>query len=91
MRVNFTFLKPRLLNTLLTIIVFSLPIMSERATLPDGTFAEVVYYRPIYLLTLYLQMQEWQAALLMTGFLLVIYLVVSILIAVSLKLIKKNK
>ena len=59
--------------------------------LPDGSLAEFVYFRPIYLLAYYLQMQEWQAALLMIGFLLVIYFAVSILVGVILKLIKKNK
>ena len=88
MKVRLGFLKPRLSNILITIVIFSLPFLRERAVLPEGGY-EVAYYRPIFLLVSYLQMQEWQSFFLMFGFSLVIYLIVSLVIAVVTPLWKK--
>ncbi len=85
------FLKPNWVNIIATLIVFSLPFIGERARLPDGTITETVFYRPILLLVTYLQMQEWQAFLLMSGLLLVIYIAVSVVVALILKLLPKSK
>jgi len=76
-KINLNFLKPRLLNILLTLVVFSLPLLRERARLPEGGY-EVAYYRPIYLLTSYLQMQEWYPLFLMVGLFLFIYFTISL-------------
>jgi len=89
MRISLDFLKPRLLNTILAIVVFSLPFLRERVMLPEGGY-EVAHYRPIFLLASYLQMQDWYPFLLMVGFLLIIYLAVSIVTAVVIVLIKRS-
>lgn len=81
-KISLDFLKPRLLNTLLALIIFSLPFLRERAVLPDGTITEVVYYRPIFLLSFYLQMQDWYPFFLMIGFFLAIYFVASLVVAI---------
>jgi len=52
-KINLNFLKPRFLNILLTLVVFSSPLLRERARLPDGAITETVYYRPIFLITSY--------------------------------------
>ena len=82
MKINLDFLKPRLLNILLTIVVFSLPLLRERVMLPEGGY-EIAYYRPIFLLTSYLQMQDWYPFFLMIGFLLVVYFVASLVVTVT--------
>ncbi len=84
MKINLKFLSPRLLNVLITLAVFSLPLIRERSRLPDGTITEVVFYRPIYLLASYLQMNDFYPFFLMVGFFLVIYVAVSVIVAVVL-------
>jgi len=86
---SLSFLKPRLANVLLTLIIFSLPLLRERAVFPEGGY-EIVYYRPIFLLTAYLQMQDFQPLFLMVGLLLVIYLAVSVVVAIVSKMSKKK-
>jgi len=90
MKIKLDFLKPRLLNVLLTIVVFSLPLLRERAVLPEGGY-EVVYYRPIFLLTSYLQMQDWYPFFLMIGFFLVIYFAASLVMVFLTPVWKKIK
>ena len=85
------FLKPNWVNVIVTLIVFSLPFIGERASLPDGTITETIFYRPIFLLVTYLQMQDWQPFLLMVGLLVVIYIVVSIVVALVSKLFIRAK
>ena len=86
---SLSFLKPRLTNVLLTLVIFSLPLLRERAVFPEGGY-EIVYYRPIFLLTAYLQMQDFQPLFLMVGLLLVIYLAVSVVVAIVSKMSKKK-
>jgi len=80
-KINLNFLRPRLLNVLLTLIIFSLPVLQEKARLPEGGY-EVVHYRPIFLLTSYLQMQDWYPFFLMMGLLLFFYFALSFLVFV---------
>ncbi|KKQ92622.1 MAG: hypothetical protein UT17_C0001G0001 [Candidatus Woesebacteria bacterium GW2011_GWB1_39_10] len=61
------FLKPRIGNVLLTLVVISLPLLREQVQLPTGGY-EIARYRPVFLLTSYLQMQDWYPFLLMIGF-----------------------
>ena len=86
----FFFLKPRLLNVLLMVIVLCLPLLRERVVLPEGGY-EVAVYRPIFLLASYLQMQDWPPFFLMVGFSLVIYFVVSVVVAIIVPLWKRIK
>jgi len=88
MKINLNFLKPRFLNILLTLIVFSLPLIRERARFPEGGY-EVVHYRPIFLLASYLQMQDWYPFFLMVGLLLFIYFVTSLIVAILTPVWKK--
>ncbi len=90
MKIGLNFLKPRLLNTVLALVVFSLPLLRERARLPEGGY-EVVHYRPIFLLTSYLQMQDWYPFCLMVGLLLFIYFVASLTVAILTPVWKKIK
>jgi len=91
MRNMLKILTPRLVNVLITLVVISLPLLGERARLPDGTITETVFYRPIFLLTTYLQMQDWQPFLLMVGFVLVVYMVVSAILAVFSRVIRQKR
>ena len=52
------FLKPNWVNVIVTLIVFSLPFIGERASLPDGTITETIFYPPIFLFVTYLQIQN---------------------------------
>ena len=85
-----TFLRPRLANVLLTLIVLSLPIIWERAPLPTGGYA-VAAYRPIFLLASYLQMNDYYPFFQMVGFSLAIYIAVSVVLAIASRLIKVGK
>ncbi|HLE48841.1 MAG TPA: hypothetical protein VI819_02300, partial [Patescibacteria group bacterium] len=69
-------------------VIFSLPFLRERAVLPEGGY-EVAYYRPIFLLVSYLQMQEWYAFMLTVGFSLVVYFAASLVVAVLTPVWKK--
>jgi hypothetical protein len=82
------FLKPQISNVAITILILSLPLIRERAPIATGGYEEV-FYRPIFLLTAYLQMEEFYGLLLMSGFSLFVYLVVSILLALFFRLFKK--
>ena len=80
-KISLDFLKPRLLNTLSALIIFSLPFLRERVMLPEGGY-EVAHYRPIFLLASYLQMQDWYPFFLMIGFFLVIYFAASLVVSI---------
>jgi len=84
-----SFLKPRIYNVLATIAVLSLPLIRERARYPEGGF-EIVTYRPIFLLTSFLQMNDLKPFLLMLGFSLFVYIVVSTILSLIIKLMKKK-
>jgi hypothetical protein len=90
MKINLDFLKPRLLNTLMAIVIFSLPLLRERVMLPEGGY-EVAHYRPIFLLTSYLQMQEWYPFFLLIGFFLAIYFAASLMVTVVSSLWRKAR
>ena len=83
------FLKPKTVNVLLTLLIISLPLLREQVQLPTGGY-EIARYRPIFLLTSYLQMQDWYPFLLMIGFTLAVYVGVSIVVAITSKLLKKR-
>ena len=85
-----SFLKPRPVNVIVSLIIVSLPILREHAVLPTGGY-EVVYYRPVFLLTSYLQMQDWYPFLLMVGFNLFIYVVVSGVVAIGFLIFRPKK
>jgi len=87
-KINLNFLRPRLLNIVLALAAFSLPLIRERARFPEGGY-EVVHYRPIFLLASYLQMQDWYPFFLMVGLLLFIYFVVSLTVAILTPVWKK--
>ena len=82
-------MKPRWINVLLTLIIYSMPLLRERVVLPTGGY-EVVFYRPIFLLASYLQMSDYYPFFLMNGLLLFIYFAVSVVISISAKLFKKK-
>jgi hypothetical protein len=84
-----SFLKPRIYNVLATLAVLSLPLIRERARYPEGGF-EIATYRPIFLLTSYIQMNEFKPVLLILGFSLLVYVVVSIILALVIKFLKKK-
>jgi len=83
------FLRPRTVNVLLTLLVLSVPLIKERAPLPSGGY-EVVVYRPIFLFTAYLQMNDYYPFVLMVGFSLAVYLAVSVVVGIVSKLHKKR-
>ena len=84
------FLKPRWINTLLTLVILALPILRERVQLEEGGF-EIVRYSPIVLLALYVWLKDWYPFLLMLGFSLFVYVVVSATITLLNKLFKFSK
>ena len=88
MKISLDFLKTRLLNTLLALVIFSLPFFRERVRLLEGGY-EVAYHRPIFLLSIYLQMQDWYPFFLMIGFLLVIYFAASLVVSILTSVWKK--
>lgn len=84
------FLKPRWINALLTLIILALPILRERVQLEEGGFV-VVRYSPIVLVGSYAWLKDWYPFLLMLGFSLFIYVVVSATITLLNKLLKFSK
>ena len=89
---SFFFLKPQLLNVLLTVIVLFLPILREQYN--NGQY--VTYYRPITVIISYFQhFQQPHLLLVMAMFILFIYFIVSLAIFGVSKLInplfKKSK
>ena len=89
---NHSFLKPRLLNVLLTILVLCLPILRDRYY----TGEYVTWYRPITLIIDYFQKpQQPHLLLIMALFILFIYFVASLAVFIVSKLIsllfKKSK
>jgi len=90
MKINLKFLSPRLVNILITLVVISLPLLRERVQLPEGGY-EIVWHRPIILLVLYPQMNEYYAFFLMVGFSLLIYLVVSAVLVLASKVLKSKR
>lgn len=90
MKFNLKFLYPRLSNVVITLLVISLPLIKERVQLPTGEY-EVVMYRPIFLLASYLQMNDYYPFFLMVCFSLVVYVVVSGILAAFSRLIIKSK
>ena len=86
------FLKPRLLNVFLTLVVLFLPILREQYN--NGQY--VTYYRPITVIIDYFQhFQQPHLLLVMTMFILFIYFAVSLAVFGVSKLInslfKKSK
>ena len=80
----FTFLKPRLQNILLTFLILCLPILREQYN--NGEY--VTWYRPIVVMIDYFQRpQQPHLLLIMAIFLLAVYLVASLAIAIALKFI----
>ena len=84
------FLKPRPVNTIITLVIASLPLLRERVVLPSGGY-EIARYRPIFLLADYLQMQDLYPFLLMLGFCALIYVVVSGVIAIGFAVFRSKK
>jgi hypothetical protein len=83
------FLKPRLTNVLLTLVVLSLPVIWEIFPLPGGGYG-VDTYRPLFLLVRYLQTTNCLSFFFMVGFSLVVYVAVSFVLAIFLRLRKKR-
>ena len=84
------FLKPRVSSILLTIVVLFLPLIAERTAPPSGGL-EIIHYSPIFLLSAYLQMKDYYPFFLMFCFSLLIYLVVSFLVLIVVKLFKLKR
>jgi hypothetical protein len=89
-RISLDFLKPRLINILLTLIVLSLPIIWEKTPLPMGGNA-VAAYRPVFLLAAYLQMNDYYPFFQMVGFSLAIYFAVSVVVVIASRLLRLLK
>ncbi|OGD84747.1 hypothetical protein A2165_03215 [Candidatus Curtissbacteria bacterium RBG_13_40_7] len=87
---SLSFLKPRLANVLLTLVILSLPIFWEREPLPTGGYS-VVAYRPIFLLASYLQMNDYYPFFQMVGFSFAVYFGVSLAILILTVLWGKTK
>lgn len=83
---NTRFLKPRLINSLLTIIVLSLPLIPERVAVPTGGYV-ITRYLPFFLTFTYLQMGDYYPFILMFGFILLVYSIVSIVLAILSKIL----
>lgn len=74
---SFYFLKPRLLNIFLTILVLFLPILREQYN--NGQY--VTYYRPITVIIDYFQhFQQLHLLFVMAMFILIIYFVISLVV-----------
>ncbi|OGC56559.1 hypothetical protein A2425_00240 [candidate division WWE3 bacterium RIFOXYC1_FULL_42_17] len=77
MRVNFSFLKPKLLNVLITVIILCLPLFREQYN--GGQY--VTWYKPIDLLIGSLrEINTIGLFFLMLAFSLIIYFIVSLVI-----------
>jgi len=81
---SFRFLKPGILNLLLTLTILFLPIFRESATLPGGG-QSVDFYQPIILFFVYIKLKEWYALYLISLFFLFIYFLSSITISIGIK------
>jgi len=80
------FLKPRLINVLLTFFVLCLPILREQYN--NGQY--VTYYRPITVIIDYFQhFQQPHLLLVMAMFILIIYFVVSLVVLGGSKLLQQ--
>lgn len=76
-RKSLDFLKPRLINILLTLFVLCLPILREQYNYGEY----VTYYRPIVVMIDYFQRpQQPHLLLIMALFILVVYVVASLVI-----------
>ncbi|PIV37493.1 hypothetical protein COS31_04850 [Candidatus Roizmanbacteria bacterium CG02_land_8_20_14_3_00_36_15] len=89
---SLNFLKPQLLNVLLTIVILCLPILREQYN--NGQY--ITYYRPIIVMIDNLrELKQPEILLIMFIFLLLVYFVASLVVfAVSkfvLPLLKKSK
>lgn len=82
------FLRLTTSNLLLTVAVMFLPLIRERVLLPSGGF-EVEYYRPMFLLSFYLQTSDYYPFVLMLGFLIFVYLVVCVVMEIGSKIVKR--
>lgn len=83
--INLKFLKPKLLNTLLTIVILSLPLLKERVPFPEGGFV-VERYAPIVLIGSYLWLRDFFPFIQMIGFSLLIYFTTSAVLAILLSI-----
>ncbi|MBU0758678.1 MAG: hypothetical protein KKF44_11525 [Nanoarchaeota archaeon] len=84
------FLKPKLLNIVITLALLAIPVFQEHVpTEAGGTVIE--NYAPLVLLFSYLYLMEWFAFLQMLLFSLLVYSVVSLIIWTAGYLIKINK
>ena len=86
---SLSFLKPRLANVLITLTLFSLPLLREEALLPAGGYEEI-YYRPMFLLASFFQMKDFGPIFLLIGLLLMIYFAVSVVLAIDLRLLRNK-
>lgn len=89
---SLSFLKPRLPNVLITLVVLLLPILREHAQLPTGGYV-VVRYRPLFVFVDYLQTNKtnnYYPFFLMVVLSLVVYIAASIVVAIASKLLKKK-
>jgi len=80
------FLKPRLFNLLLTLLVLCLPILREQYN--NGQY--VTYYRPITVIIDYFQhFRQPYLLLVMAVFILIIYFVISLVVLGGSKLLQQ--
>ncbi|MCR4277264.1 MAG: hypothetical protein NUV87_03995 [Candidatus Roizmanbacteria bacterium] len=84
------FLKPYATNLLITFVVLLLPLIREQAPSETGGYS-VAHYSPLFLLSTYLQVGEYYAFFLMLGFSLVVYVGVSVVLALISKFFTKKK
>jgi len=77
---SFTFIKPRFLNILLTVIILCLPILREQYITSSGNIL-VAWHKPIVVMIDYFKApQQPHLLLIMIIFILVIYFLASLLI-----------
>ena len=76
------FLKPKILNVILTLIILALPLFSENVPLSDDGPYVVERYSPLFLLIGYIILLDFYALFLMICFSLLIYISVCAIIKV---------
>ncbi|OGG11873.1 hypothetical protein A2Z00_00270 [Candidatus Gottesmanbacteria bacterium RBG_13_45_10] len=88
--INVKFLRPRLVNILPTLILLFLLILWEHAALPTGGYV-LVRYVPVFVFVDYVKLQYYGGALLFIGFFLIVYVVVSLGVAILSSILRHIK
>ncbi len=85
-KISLDFLRPRLVNVLLTLLVLCLPILREQYN--NGQY--ITYHRPITVIIDYFQhFQQPHLILILAMFILIIYFISSLILAIIISVWKK--